>query len=1208
MSTSLGPKSAASTSGSWTSGSNAYANGGGNASCSTNGVAQTYGAYDFSALPSTGTLTVAGIAVRLDAWYPLLIGDPADVATLTVDLSWDNGSTWTSTKVTSQLADSESTFTLGGSTDTWGRTWTRSELQSGTLLVRVKTSGSFIGGGDTWHLDYMPVTVYYTNRLETDGSAAGTSTATAASAVITGADGSAGGVGGTGGLDASIIGVAGSAAGAGDASGVGVATMAISVFDGCVLTDGGTVLGGGSGESAIIGDNTDEIAGGGPTFEAAGEQYVRRETMAIQIIASGSTSARVFQVGDAISSQDNSGPGLYQPGILEWGDMVLEGLFGLESETTGATLRVRNTTFADIATGNLVDFASDMQQMNIIGATIRLQVFFEDGGVWYNKLIFVGLVEDVECLEDYIEIRAFQIGDEDVMVPARVIDEGLFTWGDAEGQRPQGFMGSAIPIFFGRFGPTALKEYPSGSVFEWDHLTEEHDGSVIPSGNYRRFVLGIYYSILHGIRIPLLPIPLGTDRNRGISTQASSLWDKMTQSIFVFGDRGSAPFVGMSLSNTGIYRFQAEVGDTLVAPPENIQHILACTWDGQRKVGQLFARDISNDLAASPTRERSSCGDADMIRASGISAVGSAKDVQAFFVNRSAPDWGTTETPKWSGFLQTVAIPFAALSQIRQTTGGVAYGTTASVVNPLYAIDPDPDTYAEVPSGQVLSLQGPEGLASLGDILMVRLGVLLHRSSSVGATVRARWSWQHDMVLTASWGATQAGNGITADGGTPSYGVIKTRYGPLVQDPGATASPPPSVAGWADWWSFLHYSQEVGAPTSIIPFPMDVRIVGNSGTVRVVHAWLEVMYRSSAQQVKNPIEKKGFIVRNPPGSRRPYSSVLGTVRQAELEQTSAAVSSVLLAGSGPRDSGSRYTGSASSVIIENPADIFGFLIDKYQGASAFGARAQGTEFGSFVRARDRLNAVVPGSGTYSGWKFTSAITDRQTMRELAVRYGFQCGTLFQQQLNDVSGALIWRAFVDEPDPATTAPERLYRTDGYYFTWNRLFPSSFRARLTDRSSICADFLLRYGADPEGQFCYEKFIRSTSNNLATAGSTYQAACADTINRYRVTRQRVIEAPDIWNHATAEARIKYECDLLRARRVLVEFDAFGSCVDLKPGHVIRFADEIGNRVAYPGLRSGSTWSGHEFNVMNVRIAKDAGKPIGVHVIAVECFERAA
>ena len=54
-----------------------------------------------------------------------------------VQLSWDGGVSWTAAKATATLGTSMATFTLGGATDSWGRTWSAANLSDASFRVRV---------------------------------------------------------------------------------------------------------------------------------------------------------------------------------------------------------------------------------------------------------------------------------------------------------------------------------------------------------------------------------------------------------------------------------------------------------------------------------------------------------------------------------------------------------------------------------------------------------------------------------------------------------------------------------------------------------------------------------------------------------------------------------------------------------------------------------------------------------------------------------------------------------------------------------------------------------------------------------------------------------------------------------------------------------------------------------------------------------------
>ncbi len=99
--------------------------------------------------------TVLGIQVRLDARVDSTSGSPK----LCVQLSWNGGSSWTSAKQTSTLTTSEATYTLGSTSDTWGRTWSLGDFSNANFRIRVIDVAS--NTSRDFSLDYIAVNITY---------------------------------------------------------------------------------------------------------------------------------------------------------------------------------------------------------------------------------------------------------------------------------------------------------------------------------------------------------------------------------------------------------------------------------------------------------------------------------------------------------------------------------------------------------------------------------------------------------------------------------------------------------------------------------------------------------------------------------------------------------------------------------------------------------------------------------------------------------------------------------------------------------------------------------------------------------------------------------------------------------------------------------------------------------------------------------------
>jgi hypothetical protein len=122
-------------------------------SCTSTGKDQhRYHNYNFN-IPATAL--IQGIQVRLDARADATNGSPK----ICLQLSWNGGTTWTTARPTTTLSTTETTYTLGSISDTWGRTWTPDNFSNANFRLRVidvsgNTSRDFF-------LDYLAVNVTY---------------------------------------------------------------------------------------------------------------------------------------------------------------------------------------------------------------------------------------------------------------------------------------------------------------------------------------------------------------------------------------------------------------------------------------------------------------------------------------------------------------------------------------------------------------------------------------------------------------------------------------------------------------------------------------------------------------------------------------------------------------------------------------------------------------------------------------------------------------------------------------------------------------------------------------------------------------------------------------------------------------------------------------------------------------------------------------
>jgi hypothetical protein len=103
-----------------------------------------------------GGNTILGIEVRLDAW----VGAASGTRNMCVQLSWNGGTSWTTARQTPNLGASLGTYILGENGDTWGHTWTPSQLSNANFRVRITDVAN--STSRTFYLDWAAVKVYHT--------------------------------------------------------------------------------------------------------------------------------------------------------------------------------------------------------------------------------------------------------------------------------------------------------------------------------------------------------------------------------------------------------------------------------------------------------------------------------------------------------------------------------------------------------------------------------------------------------------------------------------------------------------------------------------------------------------------------------------------------------------------------------------------------------------------------------------------------------------------------------------------------------------------------------------------------------------------------------------------------------------------------------------------------------------------------------------
>ena len=124
-----------------------------NTSC-TDGGKDKHQYYNYN-LNIPATAAIRGIQVRLDGRADATNGSPK----ICVQLSWDGGMTWTTARPTTTLSTTETTYTLGSISDTWGRTWTPDNFSNVNFRLRVIDVSS--NPSRDFFLDYIALNITY---------------------------------------------------------------------------------------------------------------------------------------------------------------------------------------------------------------------------------------------------------------------------------------------------------------------------------------------------------------------------------------------------------------------------------------------------------------------------------------------------------------------------------------------------------------------------------------------------------------------------------------------------------------------------------------------------------------------------------------------------------------------------------------------------------------------------------------------------------------------------------------------------------------------------------------------------------------------------------------------------------------------------------------------------------------------------------------
>ena len=141
----------------WHDASDAFSSNNNYADNAANGDEQGYKNFHIPAI--TAGSTINGIEVLADAKS----NDNGGDCKLGIRLSWNNGSSYTSQQ-SQLLEEGESTKTFGGTSDTWGRTWSVNDFSDANFALKIQAidPGSGCDDEDDIYVDWVRLQVHYT--------------------------------------------------------------------------------------------------------------------------------------------------------------------------------------------------------------------------------------------------------------------------------------------------------------------------------------------------------------------------------------------------------------------------------------------------------------------------------------------------------------------------------------------------------------------------------------------------------------------------------------------------------------------------------------------------------------------------------------------------------------------------------------------------------------------------------------------------------------------------------------------------------------------------------------------------------------------------------------------------------------------------------------------------------------------------------------
>jgi len=917
------------------------------------------------------------------------------------------------------------------------------------------------------------------------------------------------------------------------------------------------------------------------TLASAVEGYRVRSALTVTIVAAGPGGTQSLFFGPAVLESAGSGlPTVYQPLLEFTGTLVRDGAPGVASANTEWSFRILNKTFT---TGTLTQkrIGQLIRETYWIGAPVTVTLLVDDDGTWQSTILCVGYIKDTELTADYAEVRCVAELEEQRESHIPKVWEDSLDWGADEGDRPESLAGNIAPFFYGSFTPAAIG------------MTGISDVAAAALG----------------VKFPMVPLALLTDRYRrptgsGLGTTARFILlgcgDTETPVVRKLYGNSSEDTTGDPPPTDDWWYPRDFVGN----PGADRVHLLRLyTWDRNTDRALPFAKDQSADMDVAPT-------DAQMPYAGGgcwssehgshTSKTGFNAKMQTFYLERIAPDWGAVEPDYWMGLIQSIALPAKKLNEEHTTTASLQFKTTSGVTNPLNVLDDDLATYATVPTGEKLCVTLPGDGPRLGDVIHIRINVLLEAgSTSNDARLALRYNPQGLAALTPCW--------LTETSGVANVlKLTKNVSGNYEHHVGVVQKRIGYAAGHSQW-DFATLSTS----SPIQRYAWDVLVWPNdaSSSLRVIRVWLEAIYRP---RIADTIERREDAeyaityeqVYNRAARNRLFrtefrTAIVGYTGGIEPEPIRPLGSiNVFASGRGPRDELLEEDWKYGGGPLETAPQMFWHWLDNEGKYSAVEGAAD--TFGSFLDAHAYLDGVIPLVAQSSAHMTTEAFKN-------VLQAHSKC--FFRKQPHQSSPFYRWRCFVDTPTPDTDFPERMYRGDTK--KWHPTYDmdlASLRVGFSRLPDIRNRFVLRFGMhEPTRNFAYDRILDGSNTTMASEQTAYKNLCTASVSRYGLDSMETIELPWVWLPAAADEMLKWYADLHCNRRVTVSFRTWVRAHDLLEGHVIRYDDELATFFEYPGLDGTTSWSAHMFNVVSVRILETVDTMLFVDVDTIEVYKKA-